>query len=104
MTADVASLQTAPVASIVATAPDPAAAPTAAAITSQPTPTAEPPIGTREEVGMRFSPEVALFVGGAVLTVVLLAVFVPFLARVWRQDAAMRAAAGQDRREAGDRR
>jgi len=64
----------------------------------------EPPIGSREEVGMRFSPEVALFVGGAVLTVVLLAVFVPFLARIWRQDAAMRAAAGQGRREDGDAR
>ena len=52
---------------------------------------AEPPVGSREEVGMRVSPEVALFVGGTVLTVVLLAVFVPFMVRIWRQDAAARA-------------
>ena len=52
---------------------------------------AEPPVGSREEVGMRVSPEVALFVGGTALTVVLFAVFVPFMARVWRQDAADRA-------------
>jgi hypothetical protein len=46
----------------------------------------------REEVGMRLSPETVLFVGGTLLTVVLLAVFVPFMARAWKADAAQRAA------------
>lgn len=49
-----------------------------------------PPPGSREEVGMRVSPEVVLFVGGAVLTVAVLAVFVPFMVRAWREDAARR--------------
>ncbi len=52
---------------------------------------AEPAVGSREEVGMRISPEVSLFVGGLVLTVALLAVFIPFMARIWRQDAPSRA-------------
>lgn len=51
---------------------------------------AEPPVGSREEVGMRVSPEVALFVGGLLLTVVLLAAFIPFMARIWKQDAPTR--------------
>jgi len=46
--------------------------------------------GQRSEVGMRISPEVVLFVGGAVLTVALFAVFIPFLMRVSREDAATR--------------
>lgn len=46
----------------------------------------------REEVGMRASPEVVLFVGGAVLTAAVLAVFVPFMVRAWREDSARRAA------------
>jgi hypothetical protein len=45
---------------------------------------------------MRLSPEAVLFVGGTVLTVVLLAVFVPFMARAWKSDAAQRAARGKD--------
>jgi hypothetical protein len=52
--------------------------------------------GSRDEVGMRLSPEAVLFVGGTVLTVVLLAVFVPFMVRAWRSDAAQRAARGRD--------
>ncbi len=51
--------------------------------------------GPREEVGMRLSPETVLFVGGTLLTVVLLAVFVPFMARAWKADAAQRAARGK---------
>jgi hypothetical protein len=45
---------------------------------------------------MRLSPEAVLFVGGTVLTVVLLAVFVPFMARAWKADASQRAARGRD--------
>ena len=41
----------------------------------------------RDEVGMQASPETVLLVGGALLTVVLFAVFIPFLARIWREDA-----------------
>ena len=48
--------------------------------------------GERSEVGMRISPEVVLLVGGTILTIALFAVFVPFLMRVWREDAAVRAA------------
>jgi hypothetical protein len=55
-----------------------------------------PAEGTRDEVGMRLSPEAVLFIGGTVLTVVLLAVFVPFMARAWKSDAAQRAARGKD--------
>ncbi len=47
----------------------------------------EPQAGSRPEVGMRMSPEVVLLIGGAVLTVALFAVFIPFLAKVWREDA-----------------
>lgn len=55
-----------------------------------------PPAGAaREEVGMRLSPETVLFVGGTLLTVVLLAVFVPFMARAWKADAAQRAGRGK---------
>jgi hypothetical protein len=52
--------------------------------------------GSRDEVGMRLSPEAVLFVGGTVLTVVLLAVFVPFMVRAWKADASQRAARGRD--------
>jgi len=48
--------------------------------------------GERSEVGMRISPEVVLLVGGTILTIALFAVFVPFLMRVWREDAAVRSA------------
>lgn len=48
--------------------------------------------GERSEVGMRISPEVVLLVGGTILTIALFAVFVPFLMRVWREDAAVRGA------------
>ena len=48
--------------------------------------------GERSEVGMRVSPEVVLLVGGTILTIALFAVFVPFLMRVWREDAAVRSA------------
>ena len=41
---------------------------------------------------MRISPEVVLLVGGTILTIALFAVFVPFLMRVWREDAAVRSA------------
>jgi len=41
----------------------------------------------RDEVGMQASPETVLLVGGALLTVALFAVFIPFLARIWREDA-----------------
>ena len=54
----------------------------------------EPETGSRTEVGMRVSPEVVLLVGGAVLTVALAAVLVPFLARAWREDAARRQEGG----------
>jgi hypothetical protein len=60
---------------------------------------AEPETGTRDEVGMRISPEVVLLIGGTVLTVALLAVFIPFLARIWREDAAGRADAVRAARE-----
>ena len=46
--------------------------------------------GQRSEVGMRISPEVVLFVGAVVLTVALIAVFTPFLVRIWRDDAVTR--------------
>ena len=46
--------------------------------------------GQRSEVGMRISPEVGLFVGAVVLTVALIAVFTPFLVRIWRDDAVTR--------------
>ena len=39
---------------------------------------------------MRISPEVVLFVGAVVLTVALIAVFTPFLVRIWRDDAVTR--------------
>ena len=54
----------------------------------------EPEAGSRTEVGMRASPEVVLLVGGAVLTVALTAVLVPFLVRAWREDAARRQEGG----------
>jgi hypothetical protein len=61
--------------------------------------------GERSEVGMRISPEVVLLVGGTILTIALFAVFVPFLMRVWREDAAVRSAkadrAGADGRGDG---
>ncbi|NBQ14972.1 MAG: hypothetical protein EBU31_10275 [Proteobacteria bacterium] len=61
--------------------------------------------GERSEVGMRISPEVVLLVGGTILTIALFAVFVPFLMRVWREDAAVRSAkadrAGADGRSDG---
>jgi hypothetical protein len=44
----------------------------------------------RDEVGMQASPETVLLIGGLLLTVVLFAVFIPFLARIWREDAARR--------------
>ena len=59
------------------------------ALSLQPEP-AEPEVGSREEVGMRISPEVSLFVGGLVLTAALFAVFIPFMARIWKQDAPTR--------------
>jgi hypothetical protein len=43
---------------------------------------------------MRVTPEVMLFVGGAVLTVALFAVFIPFCVKVWREDSARRRAGG----------
>ena len=46
--------------------------------------------GQRSEVGMRISPEVVLFLGAVVLTVALIAVFTPFLVRIWRDDAVTR--------------
>ena len=49
----------------------------------------------RTEVGMRISPEIVLFVGGAVLTVALAAVLVPFMVRIWRADRASRRAAAR---------
>ena len=78
----------------------------ATATTASATVPAEPETGTRDEVGMRLSPEVVLLIGGTVLTVVLLAVFVPFLARIWREDAAGRAEsvrAARERSSAGPR-
>ena len=48
----------------------------------------------KAEVGMRFSPEVVLFVGAMVLTVLLFAVFTPFMVRIWRNDAASRRSQG----------
>ena len=58
--------------------------------------------GERSEVGMRISPEVVLLVGGTILTIALFAVFVPFLMRVWREDAAVRGAkAGRVRGDGG---
>jgi len=75
-------------------AADRAHAPTATAAVP-----AEPETGTRDEVGMRISPEVVLLIGGTVLTVALFAVFVPFLARIWREDAAGRADAVRAARE-----
>ena len=58
----------------------------------------EPPAVKRKaEVGMRISPEVVLFVGAAVLTVALFAVFTPFMVRIWRTDAAARRSQGGGR-------
>lgn len=75
---------------------------TIAAVAIVPDEPAEPPVGSRQEVGMRVSPEVALFVGGTVLTVALCAIFVPFFVRVWKQDAAQRAqAASRNPRDEG---
>lgn len=59
--------------------------------------TVDPEPASREEVGMRVSAEVVLFVGGAVLTAAVLAVFVPFMVRAWREDAARRAAKDRSR-------
>lgn len=56
-----------------------------------------PQTGSRGEVGMRMSPEVVLLIGGTVLTVALFAVFIPFLAKVWREDSAERNARAQRR-------
>ena len=58
---------------------------------------ADPEPAPREEVGMRASAEVVLFVGGAVLTAAVLAVFVPFMVRAWREDAVRRAAKDRSR-------
>ncbi len=60
-----------------------------------------PQTGSRGEVGMRISPEVVLLIGGAVLTAALFAVFIPFLAKVWREDSAERNARAQARRRDG---
>ena len=48
----------------------------------------------KAEVGMRFSPEVVLFVGAMLLTVLLFAVFTPFMVRIWRSDSASRRSQG----------
>ena len=50
--------------------------------------------GVKPEAGMRITPEVMLFVGGAILTVALFAVFIPFCVKVWREDSARRRAGG----------
>ena len=46
----------------------------------------------REEVGMAWTADVVLLVGGAVVTILLLAVFIPFMVRIWREDAPSRRA------------
>jgi len=52
----------------------------------------------REEVGMAWTADVVLLVGGGVVTILLLAVFVPFMVRIWREDApTRRARSGSDR-------
>ena len=52
----------------------------------------------REEVGMAWTADVVLLVGGGVVTILLLAVFVPFMVRIWREDApTRRARSGIDR-------
>jgi hypothetical protein len=48
----------------------------------------------REEVGMAWTADVVLLVGGGVVTILLLAVFVPFMVRIWREDAPTRRARG----------
>ena len=60
-----------------------------------------PQTGSRGEVGMRVSPEVVLLIGGAVLTVALFAVFIPFLAKIWREDSADREGRAQARGRKG---
>lgn len=52
----------------------------------------------REEVGMAWTADVVLLVGGVVVTVLLLAVFVPFMVRIWREDAPTRRARSGDGR------
>lgn len=47
---------------------------------------------TRDEAGMAWTADAVLLVGGAVVTVLLLAVFVPFMVRIWREDAPTRRA------------
>ena len=49
-------------------------------------------VGMKHEEGMRLTPDVVLFGGALVLTVILFAVFVPFCVRIWRQDSASRRA------------
>ena len=46
----------------------------------------------REEAGMAWTADVVLLVGGVAVTVLLLAVFVPFMVRIWREDAPTRRA------------
>lgn len=52
----------------------------------------------REEAGMSWTADVVLLIGGVAITVLLLAVFVPFMVRIWREDApTRRARSGTDR-------
>ena len=52
----------------------------------------------REEVGMAWTADAVLLVGGVAVTILLLAVFIPFMARIWREDApTRRARSGVDR-------
>ena len=52
----------------------------------------------REEVGMAWTADVVLLVGGVAVTVLLLGVFVPFMVRIWREDApSRRARSGEGR-------
>jgi hypothetical protein len=44
-------------------------------------------VAMKHEEGMRITPDVVLFGGAVVLTVVLTAVFVPFCVRIWREDS-----------------
>ena len=46
----------------------------------------------REEVGMAWTADVVLLVGGVAVTILLLAVFIPFMVRIWREDAPTRRA------------
>jgi hypothetical protein len=47
---------------------------------------------------MSWTADVVLLIGGVAITVLLLAVFVPFMVRIWREDApTRRARSGTDR-------